>query len=66
MFEVLLQIEVFCGLSTSFFQQKGEAILNRSRCMILWDLANKVDLVEVEVLLGIVDSWLCVWSLVMF
>lgn len=40
LFEVL-QIEVFCGLSTSFFQQKGGTILNCSKYMILWELANK-------------------------
>ena len=33
--------------------------------MILWELANKVDLVEAEVLLGVVDSWSCV-SFMMF
>lgn len=65
-FEVLLWIEVFCGFSTSFFQQKGGTSLNYSRYVILWELANKVDLAEGEVLLGIVDSWPFVWSFVMF
>lgn len=56
MFEVLLQIEVFCGLST-LFQQKGGIVLNYGGYMILWELAIKADLVVAEMPLGIVDSW---------
>lgn len=54
MFEVLL-IEVFCGLSTLFFQQKGGTVL--SYRWGIWELGNKVDVVEAEVPLVIGDSW---------
>lgn len=47
-FEVL-QIEVFYGLSTLFSQQKDGTILNYSRYMILWELANEIDLVKPSV-----------------